>query len=190
MGMKYSRNNFYIITGGPGVGKTTLLNELENTGYRTVEEDARQIIKEQIKNKGNGLPWGNRELYTDLMISASLQSYEAVSDVRDEIVFFDRGIIDAFCYARMIQLPVTSEMKNITTNYLYNPQVFILPPWPEIYRIDGERKQTWEEAAETYNVMRSTYIDYGYTPIVVPPDTPQARANFILRNIIQSDFQQ
>ena len=28
--MKTSKETFYIITGGPGVGKTTLINELNN----------------------------------------------------------------------------------------------------------------------------------------------------------------
>ncbi len=45
-------NNFYIITGGPGVGKTTLLEELKNRNYQIVPEIARELIKEQQANNG------------------------------------------------------------------------------------------------------------------------------------------
>lgn len=34
-------NYFYVITGGPGVGKTTLLNELKNRGFTVFPEIAR-----------------------------------------------------------------------------------------------------------------------------------------------------
>lgn len=58
--MKYKAYPLYIITGGPGAGKTTLLNELESIGYRTVPEEGRRIIKEQILVNGEGLPWMNK----------------------------------------------------------------------------------------------------------------------------------
>lgn len=47
----------YIITDGPGVGKTVLLNELSRKDYETVQEDARRIIKEQMRINAEGLPW-------------------------------------------------------------------------------------------------------------------------------------
>ena len=38
--------NLYVITGGPGSGKTTVLAELERQGFRCAPEVARQIIQE------------------------------------------------------------------------------------------------------------------------------------------------
>jgi len=57
---KNQYQNYYVITGGPGVGKTTLLNALEIKGMRVIPEDARQIIKEQMQTNGEGLPWKNK----------------------------------------------------------------------------------------------------------------------------------
>jgi predicted ATPase len=37
---------FYTITGGPGSGKTSLINELQKRGYRCMAEVARQLIQE------------------------------------------------------------------------------------------------------------------------------------------------
>lgn len=43
--MSNPNNELYVITGGPGVGKTTLIERLKQAGYSTVEEQARKIIK-------------------------------------------------------------------------------------------------------------------------------------------------
>ena len=41
-------NNWYVITGGPSAGKTTLLAELEKLGYKTIPEAARTLIDEAV----------------------------------------------------------------------------------------------------------------------------------------------
>src|SRR5258708_7470219 len=105
--MNLRKENFYIVTGGPRVGKTTLLNGLANRGFKIVPEDARKIIRQQIENNGDGLPWKNKELYTRLMLEASLESYKSVSQSNSGIYFFDRGIIDSLCYADIIGLPIS-----------------------------------------------------------------------------------
>ena len=42
------KSNFYIITGGPGGGKTSLLESLALKGYNYIPETARHIIKERL----------------------------------------------------------------------------------------------------------------------------------------------
>jgi len=37
---------FFVISGGPGAGKTTILLELEKLGFNYAPEAARQIISE------------------------------------------------------------------------------------------------------------------------------------------------
>lgn len=174
------RENFYIITGGPGVGKTTLLKQLE-TDYIIVPEVARDIIKEQVQKGGEGLPWKNRQLYTTLMLSRSVKSFrETYSLHKKDICFFDRGILDTLCYAEMTGDGISDEMNDIAQTFRYNPKVFILPPWLAIYATDEERKQTWEEAELTYEKMRATYEKYNYQVIDVPKDTVENRKKFIL----------
>jgi len=87
----------YVITGGPGVGKTTLLNTLKNKGFLVVPEDARRIIKGQMQINGEGLPWKNKTLYAELMFEASLNTYQrVVNEIYAQTVFFDRGILILF----------------------------------------------------------------------------------------------
>ena len=47
-----------IITGGPGAGKTSLLDALARRGYMTFPEVSRSLIREQAAALPNGvLPW-------------------------------------------------------------------------------------------------------------------------------------
>lgn len=172
----------FVITGGPGVGKTAIIRELQYRGYDCVDEVARRIIKEQMESGGNALPWADTAAYTQQMLSRSVQSFIENREARS-ITFFDRGIPDTLAYARLIGLDVFPELNEAVHTHRYHPVVFILPPWKEIYETDSERKQTFAEAVQTYEVMTRTYSGCGYLPIVVPKLNVQARADFVERMI-------
>lgn len=177
------KNNCYVITGGPGVGKTTLLTELAKLDFRTIPENARDIIRQEMEQNGDGLPWKNKERYTRLMFEASVTSYHAVSSGDSMIHFFDRGIPDSLGYAEMEQLPVSEEMDRAGKELRYNDTVFILPPWEAIYRTDTERKQTWEEALRTFDKLKETYLKYGYNLVEVPKGPIEERVRFVLEYV-------
>lgn len=178
------QDTFYVLTGGPGAGKTTLLRRLETYGYETVPEVAREIIRHQMETGGEGLPWKNRELYTHLMLDGSVKSYlDACQGFAGKTVFFDRGIPDTFCYARMIGMELPDGMRGEAFRYRYNKHVFLLPAWKEIYETDAERKQDWDEAVYTYEMMKKTYREYNYNVIEVPKAPVDERAEFILNSI-------
>lgn len=175
---------FYIITGGPGVGKTSLAEKLSNAGYGVIAEDARRIIKQQVDAGGEALPWKNKAQYLQLMLAASIESYlKAVSEKPDAITFFDRGIPDSLCYATMNGLDLSASITKTAEDLRYNQTVFILPPWPEIYQTDAERKQNWEEAESTYHAMKRTYETQCYNVIEVPKIAVEERKLFILSHI-------
>lgn len=183
-------NYFIVLTGGPGVGKTTLLNELQKQGYRTVPEDARRIIKEQLESNGDGLPWKNRQYYAILMLAASTDSFlhELKESATDPgYVFFDRGIPDTLAYIEMENLIVEESLLAEAKVHRYHKKIFILPPWQEIYETDNERKQTWEEAQATFNHMKSVYERLGYEVVEIPKTTVEQRYQFILEALRSAD---
>lgn len=164
------------------MGKSTLINELQNRGYVTIPEIARELIKEQQAIDGKALPWKNKKLYMELMFQQSIESFEkTIKDFKGTgPVFFDRGFLDALCYAALEGIPIDQEIKSHAENKRYNTNVFILPPWQEIYHTDEQRKQDWNEAVFTYNKMIQTYRWYQYDLVEIPKAPVNERADFIL----------
>lgn len=172
--------DFYIVTGGPGVGKTTLIGELQRRGYACMREAAREIIREQVAGGGDALPWGNVREYAALMLGRSVDDYRAALQA-GEFCFFDRGIPDTLGYARLTGLPLEREWEDAGRLFRYRKTVFVLPPWEEIYRPDTERRQDYAEAVETYRCLKREYRRWGYRPVEVPRLPVDLRADFVLR---------
>ena len=174
--------NYYIFSGGPGSGKSTVLNLLENRGYMTVGEVARDIIQNQVRTGGDAVPWSNTIRYSHLMLLHSIVDFEEFVHI-DKPCFFDRGIIDTVGYARLIGIPITNDMEDAANKYRYNHKVFLFPFWKEIYVNDAERKQDVDEAERTYWALKAEYERFGYNTIDVPCLTSQQRADWILEHL-------
>ncbi|MEC0212591.1 AAA family ATPase [Paenibacillus ehimensis] len=178
------RKDFIVITGGPGAGKTTLLNELQRSGYPYVPEVAREIIQAEMSYDGDALPWKKAIKYRDLMLDRSIESYHrALSNRSGHTLFFDRGIPDTLAYTNLIRAPISERLESAVQKYRYNKQVFILPPWKEIYQTDSERVQDFEEALATYHILFETYKQLDYELIVVPTLSVDQRAAFVLGHV-------
>lgn len=176
------KDNFFIITGGPGSGKSSVLEELNKHGYATVSEVARKIIKEQLAIGGMAVHTGNKLAFRNLMFKYSLEDFNSLKD-QNNITFFDRGIPELLGYCRLISEPVPKIIIDAIRKYRYNSNVVIFPPWEEIYTHDEERKQSFDEAIATYECVKNAYLDSGYKLIEVPKTDIFSRVKFIVNYI-------
>jgi predicted ATPase len=177
-----SENSLYVLTGGPGAGKTTLIDALERAGFARSVEVGRQIIQEQMAIGGRALPWCDPELFAELMLSREMQAYTALR-AQQRPVFCDRGIPDVLGYLRVTGRAIPPYMRAAAERMRYNRFVFIVPPWPEIYDGDTERKQTLDEAIRTHAAMADVYTELGYALIEVPKALVAERVDFVVHHI-------
>ncbi|MBV8252405.1 MAG: AAA family ATPase [Chitinophaga sp.] len=178
--------NYYILTGGPGSGKSALLTDLQKRGYNAVPEAGRKIIQDQVKQNGNALPWGDTAAYSRLMLQQSIKDYQHFL-TSTNTCFFDRGVPDVLGYVSLIKGPSIDLYQAAAATYRYNADVFILPPWEEIYETDTERKQDFQLAVDTYHQMKETYTSLGYDVIEVPKDVVTARSTWILNYLYEKN---
>ncbi len=54
-----SAGRFFVITGGPGSGKSTLIDALQGRGYARTMEAGRGVIQDQVAIGGSALPWSD-----------------------------------------------------------------------------------------------------------------------------------
>ena len=173
---------FHVITGGPGSGKSTLIEALGRCGYAHSIEAGRAIIQDQSTIDGPALPGRDPLAFAELMLSWELRSYRIAQDACGP-VFFDRGVPDMVGYFRLFERPVPSHVTRAAERFRYNRRVFLAPPWPAIFGQDAERKQTPEEAERTYEAMVLAYSNCGYELVALPLASVEERVRFVLATI-------
>lgn len=179
-------DNFIIITGGPGSGKSSLIEALAEQGQPTMPEAGRPIIQDQLLIGGQALPWNDRQAFAELMLAWEMRSYREAGKYEGR-VFFDRGIPDTVGYLNLCGLDVPTHIRQAAKIMRYHRQVFWAPPWREIYLEDEERKQSWREAVATGEEMVRTYTELNYKIVELPLAPIKERVEFILT--ASKDFQ-
>lgn len=172
-------NNWYVITGGPSSGKTTVIKELAKRGYKTLEETARKIIAGEMA-KGKTLAEILAPIDTQHKIIARNIEREKGLDP-NEVIFFDRAIPDTYAYYHLRGFEIDDTLMNAIKPVNYKG-VFMLELLPK-YSRDGVRSENKADAKIVENHLRKIYKDIG-TPITEVPimSVPQ-RVDFIIQKL-------
>jgi predicted ATPase len=170
------KQNRIVLTGGPGTGKTSIVNALKTKGHFCFEEISREIIQEEMEKGSDVLPWDNLDAFSERVISGRLKQYESAPE---GISFYDRSIVDSIAYLHLDELPVNTDWHQLALSHQYNKVVFITPPWKEIYETDNERKESFNKLIDLHEILWHTYEEYGYRLVEVPRMTIEERVNFI-----------
>lgn len=171
-----------ILTGGPGVGKTTTLRELRALGHATVDESAREIIRER---RALGLPpRPEPRAFAAELLRRDRQKHDRAMPGA-ALVFFDRGLVESVAMAREAALLSASEAAAELASVGFHAQVFLFPPWPEIYVNDAERDHSFGHCQRVHDALCRWYGACGFHLHEVPRGTPRARAEHVLRALAE-----
>lgn len=176
-------NNRYIITGGPGSGKSTLIEYLENISYKCYKETSREIIKEQNNINGNLTPWKDLAGFGE---ACYLRMKCDLEEVNKEITFFDRGLPDIIAYLQFGKLEVPK--KYFFEHKNYNNTVFICPPWSEIYINDAERPESFSHSEKMYEEIKIVYLSLNCTLVELPKLSVEKRVEYIEKHIFTNNY--
>ncbi|MTI32341.1 uroporphyrinogen-III C-methyltransferase [Xanthovirga aplysinae] len=164
-----------IITGGPGSGKTTLINQLERMGFGKAEEVHRKIIQKEQNSGGNGLPWEDFERFAVLAKEAFNNNFQITHS--SCFLFHDRGILDLEAYQRYYAKDLEISFEEFRN---YEKTVFWLKPNGSWYRNDPQRPQSLEEALHLGDLIYQNYSEKGYEVVEVKGKNSKEKAQFIL----------
>ena len=176
---------FRVVTGGPGSGKTALIEALAAAGFAAMPEAGRAVIQEQAATGGTALPWADRDAFAAAMLERDLATYAAAHSL-PEPIFFDRALPDIAGYRALSELPPCPAVDAACRAYRYHRQVFIAPPWPEIYATDAERRQTLAEAERTHQAMAAIYPAFGYDLVELPRMPVADRVAFVVEQLVST----
>jgi predicted ATPase len=171
--------NWYVITGGPGSGKTTTVNHLNMLGYHTTIEHARHFIDTQMiagktvqEIRKNQIDFQEAILDMQILQEASLSP--------DELVFLDRALPDALAYYRFLNLPVNKKLENALKKASYK-KVFILKSLPLVN--DYARREDEAAQKKIAELITEVYASLPFPVIHVPALPSDERVDFILKNL-------
>ncbi|MBK5213753.1 MAG: ATP-binding protein [Flavobacteriaceae bacterium] len=171
-----------VITGGPGSGKTALINYLEKEGYAVMHEISRNVILEAQKEGIEQLFLENPILFSEKLLEGRLKQFHEGKDSGSAILFYDRGMPDVTAYMNFVNSPYPENFSKTCLDNRYD-EIFVLPPWEAIYEQDNERYESFGQAEKIFNFLKNGYENYGYKAHEVPVGTIEERVDFILKNI-------
>lgn len=168
-----------VLIGGPGTGKSTVLNELKNRGYKCMPEISREVTLQAQKDGIDQLFLTEPLLFSEKLLEGREHQYIQAQSLSDEIVFFDRGIPSVHAYMRYFKTDFPEVFLQKSNEYRYT-KVFQFLPWKEIYTSDNERYETYQQSLEISKFLFDAYSELQYEIIDVPYGSVKERSNFIL----------
>jgi len=178
-----------VITGGPSTGKTSIINALEEDGYLCFPEFIRSITQE-VKNNDATIDIISNPIasvsdpydFNTQLMNGRIDQYKNPIANDKDIAFYDRGIPDVLAYMDLFKQTYDAPFIRACKDYSYD-QIFLLPPWKEIYTSDAERYESFEEAQQIHHHLLETYTKFGYNCIEVPFGNVKERSTFILQHV-------
>ncbi|UCF61735.1 MAG: ATP-binding protein [Anaerolineaceae bacterium] len=172
------QTNWHVITGAPSCGKTTLIDQLADKGFRTVPEIAHMYIEREMAlgRKINEI-LKNRVDLQGILIDMQLGIEHELQ--ANEVTFLDRALPDCLAFNRYVGL----NPNDLLTECFYHryASVFILDPLP--FHENGVRDDDSAVVSYLDEWLARDYSALGYLVVRVPVLVPQERLEFVLERL-------
>lgn len=126
---------------------------------------------------GTALPWIDMAAFARRAIAMAFADREAARSLAGP-VFFDRGLIDAAM--ALEQADGTPLAESIGAAHRGCRDLFLAPPWPELFAQDGERRHDFDAATAEYARLARAWPALGYRVHLLPHTSIADRADLAL----------
>jgi len=171
-----------VITGGPGVGKSTTLNALGHLGYETRCEAARLWIDEEMSKNKTLTEIRKPSMNFQIAVNILQEAAEARSDPK-KTIFWDRAKPDTLAYVELFETSPLPESHTLHLRRYHS--IFLLDPLPR-YNTDYARFETETDAKRIQEKLTEVYTRLGYDVVQIPVRPVLERAQLILNHLALS----
>ena len=175
-----NQNNWYVITGAPCSGKTTLIELLEKRGYKVVYETARIYIDNELaKGKTIEEIRQNELEFQKKVLRMKINTEKKLSP--EEIIFFDRGLPDTEAYFKLHNFKIDDFVNKAIKKSMYK-KIFLLELIK--HKKDYARTENQKQQKLLQLLLEKVYKKLNFPIIKVPKMIhKKERLKFILNNL-------
>jgi len=164
----------FVITGGPSVGKTTIVTGLANRGFKVIHEIATQVIKE-----GKFLPWEDRRKFQAEVLKRQQSAEASILDF-DKPVILDRGLFDGEAYYVVDKMPIPQSFDSLDASQY--AVAFLVEPL-DFFDENDVRRENLAFTHEISVVLENCYSSRNVKVIRVPAMSASDRIDFVHRQV-------
>jgi predicted ATPase len=164
----------FVITGGPSVGKTTIVTGLANRGFKVIHEIATQVI-----NEGKYLPWVDRRKFQAEVLRRQQSAEASILDF-DKPIILDRGLFDGEAYYVVDQMPIPQAFDSLDASQY--SVAFLVEPL-DFFDETDVRRENLAFTHQISGVLENCYASRNVKVIRVPAMSPADRIDFVHRHV-------
>jgi len=174
------QNNWYVLTGAPSSGKTTIIKLLEKKGYKVLYEVARIFINQELRKGKTIQEIRKDEADFQRKILKLKITHESKLNNPKEITFLDRAIPDSIAYNELLGLPKDKYLDQVIQKTSYK-KVFMFEKLE--FEKDYARTESREAVEKLEKLIEKTYKNLPFPFVKVPKMSVEKRLKFILDNL-------
>lgn len=176
-----ARDRIIGLTGGPGTGKSSVIEILQKRGEQVIPETFTTLFNQAQKDNKVGAFFADPlQLRYDLM---KHQIAEENARNKNKTTYVDETALGILFFGNKYGVQMPQELYEDAENRRYDI-IFVFRPLPkEFYKQTDVRQETYEQSKELHEFLKKKYQETGLKIIYVPFASPEQRADFIQKTI-------